>query len=177
MHGPKHHGRSDTVQWLPLPVNIFDNRWADALAEIALEVGAKLVVIDTLARSTLGARENDTQDMGAVVANLDRIRLATGACVLNVHHSGKDLTAGARGSTALKAAMDTELELTGSVERMKLKNTKQKNASEHDSLDLKLQLVDGTESGVIVHASAMGPGLATSDHLRGDMSKGLSYYV
>lgn len=149
-----HHDTEDSVQWLPLPVNVFDPQWSDALAEVAADIEAKFVIVDTLARSTVGARENDAADMGVVVDHLDRIRLATGACVLNVHHAGKDVTAGARGSTALKAAMDTELEISGSVERMRLKVTKQKNAAEAEAFDLKLLLVDGTDSGVVVHAGA-----------------------
>jgi hypothetical protein len=49
--------------------------------------------------------------MGALVMNMDSIRAATGACVLFVHHSGKDQAKGARGHSSLRAAIDTEIEV------------------------------------------------------------------
>lgn len=72
----------------------------------------KLLVIDTLARAMPGGDENKTQDMNVVVANMDKIRAETGACVMFVHHSGKDLTKGARGAGSLRGAIDTEIEIS-----------------------------------------------------------------
>ena len=46
------------------------------------------------------------------------IRTAAGCCVLIVHHSGKNIEAGARGNSALKGAMDTEVELLGDDARI-----------------------------------------------------------
>lgn len=71
-----------------------------------------LIVVDTLARSMGGGDENASQDMGAFIANCDRIRAKTGAHVMVVHHSGKDTSRGARGHSNLKGAADTEIELT-----------------------------------------------------------------
>lgn len=67
-----------------------------------------LVIVDTLSRSWTGD-ENSTQDMGRFVAALDRIRAETGAAVLVVHHTGKGGDMVARGSSALKGAVDTEI--------------------------------------------------------------------
>ena len=74
--------------------------------------GASLLVIDTLARSMGIGDENSSQDMGTVIRNIDKIRTATGAHVMIIHHSGKDTSKGARGSGSLRAAVDTEIELT-----------------------------------------------------------------
>jgi hypothetical protein len=74
---------------------------------------ASLVVLDTLARSMLGGDENSAQDIGIAVAAADRIRLETGAAVCFVHHSGKDASKGARGSNALRCAVDTEIVVEG----------------------------------------------------------------
>ena len=71
----------------------------------------KLIVVDTMARATPGSNENDAADMGAFVANIDRIRRATKATPITVHHSGKNQNLGARGHSSLRAAMDTELEV------------------------------------------------------------------
>jgi hypothetical protein len=81
-----------------------------AVADLGLPVG--LIVIDTLSRVMAGGNENAPEDMGALVQNIDRLRAETGAAVLLVHHSGKDTSKGARGHSLLRAASDTEIEVT-----------------------------------------------------------------
>jgi hypothetical protein len=71
----------------------------------------KLIIIDTLARAFAGGNENASEDMGLLVQNMDQIRAETGACVLFIHHSGKDQAKGARGHSSLRAALDTEIEV------------------------------------------------------------------
>ncbi|RUT28369.1 AAA family ATPase [Arsenicitalea aurantiaca] len=71
----------------------------------------RLLVIDTLSRVIAGGDENGPVDMTAFVANVDKLRQATGAHVLVVHHTGKDLARGARGHNSLRAATDTEIEV------------------------------------------------------------------
>jgi putative DNA primase/helicase len=73
----------------------------------------QLIVIDTLARAMTGGNENDSEDMSRLVSGVDRIREATGAHVMVIHHSGKDAAKGARGHSSLRAALDTEMEVTG----------------------------------------------------------------
>lgn len=74
--------------------------------------GVKIVVIDTLARAISGGDENSGQDMGMLVKHADMIRAKTGAHVCFVHHSGKDKLKGARGHSSLRAAVDTEIEIS-----------------------------------------------------------------
>lgn len=118
------------IVWLPQAVNLLDRVAVGALITLATEIEPALVVVDTLARCMVGADENSAKDIGVVVENLERIRRATSACVLAVHHTGKDETAGARGHSALKGAMDTELELTGDADHLVLTATKQRNSPE-----------------------------------------------
>jgi hypothetical protein len=54
-----------------------------------------LIVIDTLARSMVGGDENSAEDMGLLIAAAERIRQATRATVVLVHHYNKQ--GGARG--------------------------------------------------------------------------------
>lgn len=70
-----------------------------------------VVFIDTVSRAIAGGDENTSEDMGALIAGADAVRLATGATVFLVHHLGKDESRGARGHSSLKAALDTEIEL------------------------------------------------------------------
>ena len=67
-----------------------------------------LIVIDTLARSMVGGDENSAEDMGLLIAAAERIRQATAATVVLVHHYNKQ--GGARGSTALLGAVHTIVE-------------------------------------------------------------------
>jgi hypothetical protein len=70
------------------------------------------IFIDTLSRAMAGGDENAAQDMAALVAGADALRLATGALITLVHHLGKDETRGARGHSLLRAAIDTGLTVT-----------------------------------------------------------------
>lgn len=72
-----------------------------------------LIIIDTFARALMGGDENSAQDVGAFNSAVAALIENTGACVMIVHHSGKNKAAGARGSSALLGAIDTELEVDG----------------------------------------------------------------
>lgn len=104
---------------MPQPVNLL-NEDADVHAVIELVnyvadqtgIHVAMVIVDTLSRAMAGGNENSPEDMTAIVGNCDRIRDATGAHVCIVHHSGKDEARGARGHSSLRAATDTEIEIT-----------------------------------------------------------------
>lgn len=72
----------------------------------------KLVIIDTLSRAMGGGDENSGRDMMAVVSQIEHIKRETSAHICIVHHTGKDETRGARGHSSLRAAVDTEIELS-----------------------------------------------------------------
>lgn len=91
-------GSSDTIDIISM------------LAEI--KSAPALVIVDTLARSMGAGDENSAPDMASFIHNIDAIRDQTDAHVLVVHHSGKDASRGARGHSALRGAVDTELHLT-----------------------------------------------------------------
>jgi hypothetical protein len=73
---------------------------------------AEFIVVDTLSRTMGGGSEDQSADMGAFVANIDRLRAATGATIMIVHHSGKEAARGARGHSLLRGAVDTEIEVS-----------------------------------------------------------------
>jgi hypothetical protein len=50
--------------------------------------------------------------MGALVDNSDILRQRTNAHICWIHHTGKDLAKGARGHSSLRAATDTEIEVS-----------------------------------------------------------------
>jgi hypothetical protein len=77
----------------------------------ATQVGARLVVIDTLARVMGGGSENEGRDMARMIHCFDRIKRETGAHICVVHHTGKDTERGMRGHSNLLAAADVTVEI------------------------------------------------------------------
>lgn len=120
------------------PVNLLDPLAAAVVAEAAKQVGAVLVVVDTVARSMPGGDENSAKDIGRLVDNADVIRRASGASVLLVHHAGKDTSAGMRGSSALHGAVATVVECKGGEGRLVLSCAKQKDDAEFPPIHLGL---------------------------------------
>lgn len=103
---------------IPSPVNFLDPKgnigeFIEVIEEIKGQIGdIKLIVVDTLARAMAGGDENKGEDMGMLVQHADIIRAHTGAHVCFIHHSGKDAAKGARGHSSLRAAVDTEIEIS-----------------------------------------------------------------
>lgn len=84
----------------------------EALCGLIEAEGVRFVVLDTYAMMTQGIEENSSRDTGQIMEALSQIRQATrGGSVMMVHHSGKDSSKGARGSTALLAAVDLSIEI------------------------------------------------------------------
>jgi hypothetical protein len=103
----------------------------------------KLIVIDTLARAIGGGDENSGQDMGKLVKHADIIRSVTGAHISFIHHSGKDKARGARGHSSLRAAVDTEVEISRKedADYSTVKVVKQRDMEKDDELNFKLKRV------------------------------------
>ncbi len=99
---------------LPITVDLCaSNDGPEIMALIKELTGSPaLVIVDTLARSMGAGDENTSSDMGSFIGNIDAIRDRTGAHVMAIHHTGKDVSRGARGHSSLRGAVDTEITLT-----------------------------------------------------------------
>lgn len=102
----------------------------DVCKAIIAAGGADLVIIDTFAQVIPGANENAAEDVGKALGHCRGIRVAVGAPVLLVHHSGKDQSRGARGWSGLKAAADAELEVLRTPGGRMLRVSKQKDGED-----------------------------------------------
>lgn len=112
---------------------------------VADELGPlRLIVIDTLNQTAAGADENSAKDMGRYIASMKLLRNTTGATVVVVHHSGKDLGKGMRGSSALLGAMDTtvEVERASDGRSIKVAVKKQKDAERGSPMRFNMEKVD-----------------------------------
>ena len=137
----------------------------DAVEQIAAaiaESGAgrpSVVVIDTLARAAAGLDENSSRDMGELIRACDTIRERYGCAVLLVHHAGHGQDR-ARGSSAIKAALDVELSATKDAEIISLASTKTKESEPFKPITFQLVGVDtlwADEDGQPVYSAVLEP--------------------
>ena len=82
--------------------------------------------------------------MGAFIRGCDELKAKTGATVLVVHHSGKDESKGARGSSAFRAALDAEYKISreGKGGALIIACTKMKDAEELETKAYDLRVVE-----------------------------------
>lgn len=85
---------------------------ADIMQTIMEAGGADVIVFDTLHACMVGGDENSAKDMGILLSNARAIQACINGLVMFVHHSGKDESKGARGSSSIRGAMETQIELT-----------------------------------------------------------------
>jgi len=147
----KHGFKDVSLAVRPSPINLYDAEEDIAKVEaIMAEIGKRMepvtvLVIDTLARATAGQMdENNNSEMSKLIAGLDAIRERTGVHIMLVHHSGKDASKGARGASALRAACDTEIELSFDEEtRVRTaRATKQRDMETGAEINFVLQIVE-----------------------------------
>jgi len=160
----------------PSPVDLL-NKDAN-LREVALlckEIKEKhgplqLLCVDTLSRAMAGGNENGPEDMTAVIKHSDLLREYTGAHVMFVHHSGKNVSAGARGHSSLRAATDAEIELEHDKDNgiRVAKTTKQRDLETGKEFVFKLSMrelgedEDGDQVTTVVVEQAESNGLKDS---------------
>jgi hypothetical protein len=100
------------VSYYTEDLSLVDPTSVDRLIAAARQIpDLRIVGIDTYTRALIPGDENSSKDTGIAVAALDRIREATGATVVAVHHLIHDGSR-ERGSTALRAAVDTLVKVT-----------------------------------------------------------------
>ena len=113
-----------------LPVAFLNYGAVSELLDLIEELPIKptYIAIDTLNRNFGPGDENSTKDMSAFIDAIVTVRTKTGACVEVVHHTGKTETTLARGSSALRAALDTEISIKRAGNGFSITCTKQKEA-------------------------------------------------
>lgn len=142
---------------LPSPVNLMVPAEVQSLGELISWGGYGFVVIDTLARCSVGGEESSSKDMGIVINNLYYLldqTLDRRGVVLLVHHTGKDGKT-LRGSSALDAGLDTVYSATRDGGVVTLNRDKRKDGPELDRIDLCLDPIEGTNSCVLKRASQL----------------------
>jgi RecA/RadA recombinase len=170
------HGDKDVPLFIAdASFNLREQAGRKALGEVIATLPAKpvLIVVDTFARALMGGDENSAQDVGAFNGAVAALIESTGACVLIVHHSGKNKSAGARGSSALLGAIDTELE----VDMQQVIASKQRDVEMSEPIGFKLvpMVVGLDEDGDELTSCVVEPAAAVAGpvHLAGNAKRGM----
>ncbi len=141
------------IRWLPLAVNLLDRTWSEALTQLSAEMQPNLIIIDTVSRSMVGGDENASRDMGLLVEGTDRLRRASHATILLVHHTPKD-GGTLRGHSSLEGAVDTSIEVKADGPYVILTCEKQKDAAKFNPIHLLLTVI--SEHGSCVLSAKTG---------------------
>ena len=133
-----------------IPVNFFtSDKHATEVIELTKQIesdtGEKvnLIIGDTLARMTAGANENSGEDMVPILQRLDAVVYEANTAFLTIHHSGKDASRGARGSSTIRAHIDTEIMVVEENGQRTATITKQRELpSKGVEIPFKLEIVE-----------------------------------
>ncbi len=126
------HGNPSLGRFRVLPVAVqFMQR--DDLEQLRADLrtlpeAPKLIIVDTLARSMIGAEENSAKDMGLFLDGVEQMTREWHAHVLLVHHTGKNGEM-ERGTSALRGYVQTMLRLVGEDGTATLSCDKQKDGA------------------------------------------------
>jgi len=157
------YGSSGNIRFMPYPVDFHGigdtGMLIKQLNELSFTPG--FVVVDTLAMSFGDGDENNSKDMNKFIRNLKQLRDKFNCTVLLVHHSGKNVKRGERGSSALRGAIDSAIKVEKKCIGRKvictLTSDKQKDEEKNDPILLELKKVNlgaSLSSVVVVKAGA-----------------------
>lgn len=146
-----------------MALNIGENQEVVWLMNKAANVGAKLIVFDTLHQCAPSLDENNNSDMGRItrIANLVREHV-NGCSTLFVHHAGHGGTR-SRGASSIEADADTVwiTQLTGDESRdakkpRRIEHRKSKDSDLLEPFFIGLEIDNESESGSLVMLDASG---------------------
>ena len=139
------HGKvGEQVRYLLQPVNLLQPADVAALAQAIIDAGGAggVTILDTLNRAAPGSDENDSRDMGLIIAAAKSLQEQVGGLVLVVHHTGKDITKGLRGHSSLLAALDCAIEVTRAGDRRSWCIAKSKDGLDGNAHPFRLEVVE-----------------------------------
>jgi hypothetical protein len=112
-----------------VPLYSDSDGWENVKADLAeLKAKPSLIVIDTLTRLITGMDENSAKDATMITNFMEQLSRYYECFVLAVHHTGKDQSKGARGSSAFYSNMDAVLSVKLKQGGTELRVRKQKDA-------------------------------------------------
>lgn len=140
-------GEREMLHWQILrSLDLDDDESVDALNRAANEVGAEMIIIDSLRRAHSGD-ENSSQDASELMRRLQRLTDGGRRGVVAIHHLNK-ATKTVRGSADITASADAEVRVSRDGDLLTLQ------ARNHAGPDVELRLrVTFTEEGLTVESA------------------------
>lgn len=111
-----------------------------------LAIVPSLIVIDTLHRNFGEGDENSSRDVGLFVKHLDQLKNETNATILTIHHSGHGEKGHSRGSSAIRASLDSEYQLKTKSDGVELICRKMKEFDKPDPMEFELKPIPITSA-------------------------------
>ncbi|HBP0151286.1 TPA: AAA family ATPase [Pseudomonas aeruginosa] len=107
MHSGCSHADTN-MRYITDRMNLRQQADRDKLVQTLTECGwaGGVLCIDTLAQAGAGIDENSSEGMGEMIAIFQELQHRLGGTVLVVHHEGKTASAGMRGWSGLRGALD-----------------------------------------------------------------------
>jgi hypothetical protein len=102
------HNVVTNMRFITEPMNLRNPLDRDKLVATLTENGwaGGILCIDTLAQAGVGIDENSSEGMGEMIGIFQELQRRLGGVVLVVHHEGKQSSAGMRGWSGLRGALD-----------------------------------------------------------------------
>ena len=156
-----HHGHAapPDIRFMLGAFNLLDGAQVSELARQIVDGGLQhaVVVVDTLNQSAPGSDENNSADMGKIIAGAKSLAAAVDGIVVLVHHSGKDRARGMRGHSSLIAALDAAVEVVRAPEGRSWRSSKEKDGpdGQHAAFELVTHVVDTDPYGLPVTSCAV----------------------
>lgn len=164
------HGTPEALRVIltPLDIRLADDRRELAATIKAAGMAGGVLTLDTLNRAAPGADENDSREMGELIAAMKALQADLGGLVLAVHHSGKDAARGLRGHSSLLAALDAVLEVTRHDERREWRLAKAKDGEDGKAHQFRLDVVELGEDaeGYAITSCVIEPEVSSADAVR-----------
>ena len=110
----------ETIAFLKETIRNIENKYNSVV---------KLIIIDTLSRAMIALEENSAKDTAYIMHKLELLKKEFDSGLLIIHHSGKDITKGMRGSSALLAAVDVSIQIDARMNNLKLEIMKIKDGN------------------------------------------------
>lgn len=124
-----------------------------------------LLILDPLIEFALGADEQSAQTMGLIMSHLQFIKRELNCTVVIAHHAGKDLTRGARGSSAIEGSADTVITIRQNKisEDVTAFCTKERNGSKPPSCVYKVTTSDDGMGAALSRAGSIEEAVLASN--------------
>lgn len=151
----KHHHLNEGKLYICLgAVQLLESGDLDAFLLANKSIRPAIVIIDTMARSMVGADENSTRDMGLFIQACENLKQELDCAVLIIHHTNKGGIY-ERGNSALRGASDVMIKVSSEDDLIRVESAKTKDAQPFPTRYMQLLKVPVEIGGETIESAVM----------------------